>query len=50
MQLIIEYKGGYYENYDIKKFFIESSKIRIETKDKILYFDYAEIKNIEIID
>lgn len=47
--IFIKCKDGSAESHEIKHFTMEGSTIRIETKDNIEYFDYADIENIEII-
>lgn len=47
--IFIKFKNGCTETIEIKHFTMIGSTIRIETKDNIEYFDYAEIENIEII-
>lgn len=47
--MFIKFKDGCTESYEIKRFTMVGSAIRIETEDNIEYFEYADIKSIEII-
>lgn len=51
--LFIRYKDGHNEYYAIEKFYMEhlidDSTIRVETEKDVLFFNYAEIENIEIV-
>ena len=49
MIFFIKYKNGSAENYEIERFTMVGSTIRIETEDNIEYFEYADIESIEII-
>ena len=48
MIIYIKYKNGHVENYKIKSFNNEKSKIRIKTDDNILYLNYSDIEDIQI--
>ena len=49
MIIFIKYKDGCAESYKIKDFAMVESTIRIVTEDKILYLDYFDIEDMQII-
>ena len=48
MIFFIKYKNGSAENYEIERFTMVGSTIRIETDGDILYLDYSSIEDIQI--
>jgi len=48
MIIFIKYKDGCTESYEIKRFTMVGSVIRIETDNDILYLDYSSIEDIQI--
>ena len=48
MIIFIKYKNGHSESYEIKRFTMVGSAIRIETDNDILYLDYSSIEDIQI--
>ncbi len=50
MMIFIKYKDGRAEDYDIKDFDMMGSTISMVTEeDNVLYLDYFDIKDIQII-
>lgn len=48
MIIFIKYKDKRTESYEIKRFTMVGSAIRIETDNDILYLDYSSIEDIQI--
>lgn len=48
MMIFIRFKDGCTESYEIKRFTMVGSAIRIETDDDISYLDYSNIEDIQI--
>lgn len=49
MIIFIKHKDGRAKTYKIKDFTMVDSTIRIVTEDKILYLDYFDIEDMQII-